>query len=61
MKGTHNHHKKYTTRIIERDFPDVADLAIYRKSFLQKICELDGIMFEEIEIKDGLAINKKEE
>jgi hypothetical protein len=49
MQGEHSHYEKYITRIVTR-----IDKNDCQREYIQFICEMDGIIFDEKEI-----INKK--
>jgi len=51
MKDNHSHYAKYVTRVVtaSRKRPH---LNVY-KEYLQFICEVDGIIFDEIPIVEG--------
>lgn len=50
MIGSHQHFAKYITRIINKNLP-TQKVGTPPAEILQFICEDDGIIFKEIEIK----------
>lgn len=59
MEGQHNHYEKYITRIIQKEVQvSVGSTAIHprfeRQEFIQLICEIDGVIFDEIKIIDDI-------